>query len=135
MDRERFCEAIRASWTRSTSADPDEWTEANPGRGQCDVTSLVILEYLGGDLQHARVFLDGEQIEHHYWNQFTATDALDLTQDQFTGDQTISEPDLVTQEFIRSKYPTARSELRERHQLLRRAVTDHLGVGAPEPLE
>src|SRR5213592_1188668 len=31
--------AIRASWGRDTSDDPDEWSEENPARGQCAVTA------------------------------------------------------------------------------------------------
>lgn len=134
VDRNDLAEAIRASWTMATSADPERWSEANRARGQCDVTSLVLLEYLGGDLQLARVFLDGEQVEHHYWNQLTQDDALDLTREQFVEGQELSEPELVSGDMIHSKYETARSELRERHQLLRSAVSSRLGAEPEHPL-
>lgn len=130
MERERLATAIRASWTSSTSAGPDIWSYGNPSRGQCDVTSLVVLEYIGGDLQLARVYFDGDQVEHHYWNQLSAGDALDLTREQFRDGQTIGTPELVPQELIRAEYPTARDELRERHQLLRSTVASHLGTEA-----
>lgn len=134
MDRDQLAAAIRAGWTRETSADPDEWSEVNPSRGQCDVTSLVVLEYLGGDLQLAEVYLDGEQVEHHYWNQLSANEALDLTGQQFTEGQDLRAPKMVPQELIRSKYPTAREELRRRHDLLRGTVSSQLGEGPPDPL-
>ena len=45
--------AIRASWSRETSDDPDEWTEENPARGQCAVTSLLVRELLASRVREA----------------------------------------------------------------------------------
>lgn len=131
---DRFAAAVRASWTEATSADPGEWHEGNPSRGQCDVTSLVVLEYFGGDLQLAQVSLDGDQVEHHYWNQLDDDKMLDLTRDQFRDGQRLSQPETVPHELIRSKYPEARAELRRRHQALRDSVTSHLGLAPGDPL-
>jgi hypothetical protein len=47
--------ALRAAWSRETSEDPDEWSPANPSRGQCAVTALVIRELLGGEILIATV--------------------------------------------------------------------------------
>lgn len=134
IDRDRLAAAVRANWTKATSADPDLWSEGNPSRGQCDVTSLVVLEYLGGDLQLAGIFLDGEQVEHHYWNQLSDDHALDLTGEQFSEGLQVGVPEIVPQELIRSKYPMARSELRHRHELLRSAVSSQLGAEPEHPL-
>lgn len=127
MDKDRLVAAIRSSWSQATSADSNIWTTDNPSRGQCDVTSLVVLEYLGGDLQLARVYLDGKHVEHHYWNQLSDHEEMDLTRGQFPDDYVIAEPDRVSQDFIRTNYPTIRQELRERHDRLRRAVADKVG--------
>jgi hypothetical protein len=128
-------EAIPASWTKSTcGGDPEHWSAANPARGQCDVSSLVVLEYLGGDLQLAPVYLGGEQVEFHYWNRLAGGEELDLTGGQFVDGQRIGTPDLVTNEFIRSNFPTARSELRQRHRMLLGTVIAHLGRRPAQPL-
>lgn len=131
MTREELAKALRASWTRETTAAPSAWGATNPSRGQCDVTSLVVLEYLGGDLQLAPVFLGDEQVEHHYWNRVADTDELDLTREQFTDGQRIGDPELVPHDLIRTRYPEAREELRHRHAALRQAVTALLGL-APD---
>ena len=34
--------ALRASWTRDTSDDPDNWSETNRALGQCAVSALVV---------------------------------------------------------------------------------------------
>src|SRR5262249_295600 len=47
--------AIERSWTRSTSSDPEHWSEKNPAHGQCAVTALVVQDCLGGELLRARV--------------------------------------------------------------------------------
>lgn len=101
MDQKRLAAAIRAAWTRQTSAVPDEWTEASPSRGQCDVASLVVLEYPGGDLQLAEVLLGGEQVEHHYWNQLSKNETLDLTREQFSEGQELGVPETVPYQLIR----------------------------------
>jgi hypothetical protein len=110
------------------------WSADNPSRGQCDVTSLVVLEYLGGDLQLAPVFLGDEQVEHHYWNLLNDAEVLDLTCQQFKDGQRIGDPEVVPHELIRVKYPEAREELRHRHATLRKAVSAVLGAGPERPL-
>ena len=135
VDEQRLVDAIRASWSRSTSADPDHWSDANPAFGQCDVTSLVVLEYLGGDLHHAEVTLDGGHLDYHYWNLRPPLQVpLDLTREQFPNGHVVGEPTLYTEEFIRANYSKTRPDVRTRHGLLGTAVADLLGVGPPKPL-
>lgn len=135
IDRDRVAEAIRGCFSAATCTDQALWSEANRARGQCDVASLVLLEYLGGDLMLAPVFLGDKQVEHHYWNRFSADDVVDLTGEQFVEGQRIGEPEVVPNEVIRSKYPAAKAELRRRHTLLREAVADRLGAYPAAPLE
>ena len=134
MTREELAEALHACWTRATSADPTLWSDDNPSRGQCDVTSLVVLEYLGGDLHLAPVFLGGERVEHHYWNRLADHDVLDLTRSQFRDGQRIGEPEVIPHERVHSRYPEARAELRHRHAALREAVSGVLGAAPDRPL-
>ncbi len=134
MTREQLVEAVEASWTKATSADPSLWSADNPSRGQCDVTSLVVLEYLGGDLQLAPVFQGEDQVEHHYWNLLEDAEVLDLTRRQFQDGQRIGDAEVVTHGTIRAKYPQAREELRHRHAALRTAVSSTLGIEPEHPL-
>ena len=56
--------AIRASWSLETCdpTDAAEWTPANPSRGQCAVTALVVHDLFGGQLLEAEVcFHDGSR--------------------------------------------------------------------------
>ena len=89
-DRPEVIRAIRASWSRETSADPDHWTVENPAKGHCDVSSFVAWEQLGGDLVLAQAFANGELQEHHYWNRIAGED-LDLTREQFEDDVEVRE--------------------------------------------
>lgn len=85
-------EAIRESWSEDT-ADPDDgWTPDNPARGQCDITSLVVHDLLGGELLAAEVYLDGERVEAHMWNRLAGGAEIDLTRDQFRRGEVIGEP-------------------------------------------
>jgi hypothetical protein len=82
--------AVRASWGKDTSDDPDEWTPERPTRGQCAVTAHVLRELLGGEILVARVTPSIN--EHHLWNRFPTGVELDLTIEQFTDGQVLSEP-------------------------------------------
>jgi hypothetical protein len=42
--------AIRESWSLDTADEDDGWTPGNPSRGQCDVTTLVAHDLLGGEV-------------------------------------------------------------------------------------
>ena len=85
-------QAIRASWSLDTSDDPDEWSPENAARGQCDITSLVIHDLLGGELLAAGVYLDDTRVESHMWNRLPSGLEIDLTRDQFKGGEVLGEP-------------------------------------------
>lgn len=123
--RQEVIEAIRASWTRETSSVPDEWSPQNPARGQCDASSFVFWERLGGNLVLASVYVDGVQTEHHYWNRIDGED-IDLTREQFVDGQDIQELEVVPDEYIRGHAPTIRHELRARIDSMRESVLGNL---------
>lgn len=89
--------AIRASWSIETCdpTDAAEWTPANPSRGQCAVTALVVHDQFGGQILEAEVhFQDGSRQGFHYWNRLAGGD-VDLTAEQFTPHEFLQEPRVI----------------------------------------
>jgi len=89
--------AIRASWSLET-CDPTDipfWTAAEPSRGQCAVTALVVHDLVGGQLLEAEVrHADGSHQGFHYWNRLAGVD-IDLTRRQFMSGEIVQEPQLI----------------------------------------
>ena len=85
-------EAIRSSWSLDTADADNDWTPENPSCGQCDITSLVVQDLLGGELLGADVYLAGERVEAHMWNRLSSGIEVDLTREQFTRGEVIGEP-------------------------------------------
>ena len=85
-------QAIRESWSLDTADKEDGWTPENPSRGQCDITTLVVHDLVGGEVLGADVYLDGERIEGHMWNRLESGIDVDLTRDQFRRGEVIGEP-------------------------------------------
>ena len=105
---------IAQAWGRDTSDDPNEWSEDNPARGQCDVTALLVRELLGGDILIANVLRNGRRVERHAWNRLPSGLTLDLTRTQFRDGETFEQP--VAQE------PLAMRRTPERYELLAQRV-------------
>jgi hypothetical protein len=84
--------AIRESWSLDTADEDDGWTPDNPSRGQCDITSLVIHDFFGGEILAADVYRDGERVEAHMWNRLSSGIEVDLTREQFRNREVIGEP-------------------------------------------
>lgn len=84
-------QAIRESWDLETSDDAD-WSPENPGWGQCDITSLVVHDLVGGELLAAGVYLGDERVESHMWNRLPSGVEIDLTRDQFRRGDVVGEP-------------------------------------------
>ena len=90
--------AIRAAWALDTCdpVDADDWSEANPSRGQCGSTALVIHDLLGGELLIADVLrTDGRRQGVHYWNLLPDGTEIDLTREQFASSEVVQEPRIV----------------------------------------
>ena len=90
--------AIRAAWALDTCdpVDADDWSAANPSRGQCGTTALIIHDLLGGELLIAEVLrTDGGRQGVHYWNLLPDGTELDLTRQQFAGEEVIQQPSIV----------------------------------------
>ena len=79
---DRFATAIRASWSAATSQDGESWRPDRPSHGQCAVSSLLLQEFLGGEIERVYVIQpDGERVSH--WRNRIDGDVVDLTLDQF----------------------------------------------------
>lgn len=89
-------EAIRGAWSVDTADAENDWTPDNPSCGQCDITTLVIHDLVGGEVLAADVFLDGERVEAHMWNRLPSGLEIDLTREQFRSGQVIGEPTVRT---------------------------------------
>lgn len=74
--------AFEASWKADTAYDKNDWTEGNKARGQCVVSSLVVQDYLGGDLLSYTIEA-GNLNETHYINQLEDGTLIDTTGKQY----------------------------------------------------
>jgi hypothetical protein len=76
-------DALQAAWGEDTAYDPNDWNERNRARGQCVVSSLVIQDYLGGEL--LRYSIDENDLhETHYVNKLDNGVILDTTASQYS---------------------------------------------------
>ncbi|MCX4471762.1 hypothetical protein OOK41_15855 [Micromonospora sp. NBC_01655] len=120
--------AIRAAWSPDTCdpVDLPHWSSANPARGQCGVTALLVRELLGGELLLGTVLRrDGTRQGVHYWNRLGGGVEVDLTREQFTSDEVVQAPVVV------DPPPGPPERLRDQHLLLRRRVLDSLDITQP----
>ena len=128
--RARVFDAIRRSWSVDTCGTPELWSKENPALGQCDVSSFVAWDYLGGDLVLAKVFIDGEHTEHHYWNRIDGVDH-DLTGEQYQGVEEVREFSVVSGEYLRNNQATMKPNVVARLELMRAAVEAQLAEATP----
>lgn len=85
-------QAIRDSWGPDTVDPTDGWDAGNPAAGHCDVTSLVVNDFVGGDLMSSDVFLNGDRIMAHMWNRLPSAVEIDLTREQFRNGEVLGDP-------------------------------------------
>ena len=124
-------EALRASWRPETSTLGDDLPVDNPARGQCAVSSLVVQDFLGGDLFRVRVSGDGID-ERHYYNVLDDSTVIDTTREQYQGKAVSLTPAPVD---LEGEYVSIREKVldnedtRKRYELLRQLVNDNLQKG------
>lgn len=134
--------AIEKSWIRETSSFPLSWTNENPSWGQCAVTSLVVQDYLGGDLLNCGIELDEEFLDDvkktdvsiknpvsHYYNIIEGK-VIDLTKRQFSATDF---PFLISQGIFKPKdfastrqYVLSFQKTEERYEILKKRVEKYL---------
>jgi hypothetical protein len=123
--------AIRAAWALDTCdpVDADDWSAANPSRGQCGSTALTIHDLLGGELLIAEVLrADGSRQGVHYWNLLPDGTEIDLTREQFASDELVQEPQTVR------RPPGLPTRGAEQYLTMRRRVLAALGILEAFPL-
>jgi len=115
---------IRSSWgpdTFPSDARNPVWDPANPARGQCGVTALVVHDLLGGDLVRGEVHVGGERVDFHRRNLLPGGAEVDLTRDQFGPEE------IVTDGVALARPATPMKRGREEYETLRRRVFEALG--------
>jgi hypothetical protein len=121
-------QAIREAWSRDTADEDDGWTPENPSRGQCDITTLVVHDLVGGEVLAADVYLDGEVVEGHMWNRLESGLDVDLTRDQFRRGEVIGEPRVAQRTPAIADPAHARYHRYEAYLVLRERVRARLGL-------
>ena len=130
-DISHITEALRASWSPETSTWGEDLPVDNPARGQCAVSSLVVQDFLGGDLFRVRANGDGID-EKHYYNVLDDGIVIDTTREQYQGKPVSLTPAPVD---LEGKYVSIREKVldnedtRKRYELLRQLVNDNLQKG------
>lgn len=118
--------AIEDSWSPYTAFTAGSWSKSNPARGQCVVSSFIIQDIFGGDLQKMKVDFGGS-IESHYRNILPNGKILDVTRSQYPENQ-IMEPAEITldgfQDIRQKLFSKANTE--KRYKLLRATVLQKL---------
>ena len=120
---EQIKQALRASWNAETGyAGAGVWTEDNPARGQCVTSSLVVQDYLGGDIVRYAVLGDGID-ETHYFNVLDDGTVVDTTGDQYTVPvtMTLKPINAAVHKTVRAKC-LADDETRYRYEMLKTRV-------------
>jgi hypothetical protein len=131
ITREDIEAAVRAAWARDTCdpVDVDDWSAANPARGQCGTTALTINDLLGGELLVAEVLrADGSRQGVHWWNRLPDGAEIDLTREQFVNHEVIQQPRAMQ----RPGEPPRRAA--EQYLTLRHRVLHALGLTEAEDI-
>ena len=120
-ESEDVFQAIRDSWSPDTCGEPDNFSADNPSWQQCDASAFVAWEHLGGDLVLGRVFVNGEQTEHHYWNRIDGQD-YDVTREQFSNGEDIVEAGVVPSHYLKENTDAMKPEVLHRIAVMRNEV-------------
>jgi deoxycytidylate deaminase len=133
---EELTKCLQESWSKETSADPENWSPDNPAWGQCAVTTLVAQDFLGGaitrlDLSHAP-HPKIAAMRSHYFNNIDGHDR-DFSASQFPDGKNYYR-DLLTAENVSQKsrgYLFANEETKRRYKRLRLSVAKKLSGNNP----
>lgn len=125
---QELSEALQASWGPDTAYNSQEWSQDNKARGQCVVSSLIVQNYLGGDL--IRYEINGNQLhETHYMNKLPDGTVVDTTASQYPSlvDMKLKPTNTSETISIRDKRLADKSTS-ERYAILKRKVEQQLAL-------
>jgi uncharacterized Fe-S cluster-containing protein len=120
--QKKLTDALRKSWGTDTGFAPEDIVKSNPSRAQCITSSLVVQDYLGGEI--VRYHVTGEGInEKHYFNIIDDGTKFDTTGCQYfvPVKMEFSPVDLGKYKSIREKR-LADDEIREKYNNLKQKV-------------
>jgi hypothetical protein len=126
IDESQLELALKNSWSKETSLDPENWTPENPALGQCAVTSVIVNDYLGGEIVWANVILpDGRQVSH-YFNKINGIEK-DFTKTQFPEGTVIPNGIPKTKGYSSTReYILSYPKTQQRYELLKQKVKEFL---------
>jgi len=121
--KKKLQEALRKSWGTDTGfATSEDIANGNPARAQCVPSSLVVQDYLGGEI--VRYHVTGKGIdENHYYNILDDGTKFDTTGCQYSMPVRMKSlpVDLGQYKSVREKR-LADDEIREKYNNLKRKV-------------
>ena len=114
--------ALQLAWSADTAYDPNDWNEENRARGQCVVSSLVVQDYLSGELLRYSVD-EGNLHETHYVNRLDSGVIIDTTASQYKQPVNMRIKPIHLEDFksIREKR-LADESTRKRYEILKSRV-------------
>jgi hypothetical protein len=126
LEESKLIKAIQNSWSDKTSSDEKNWSKENPAYGQCAVTSLVVNDYLGGEIVWASVKMPDANESSHYFNLIDGQEK-DYTKAQFPSGTIIPKGIPKTKGYPSTReYILSFQQTRERYNLLKKRVEDML---------
>ena len=125
-DAGAILDAIRTARSIDTTADPGCRSPERPAVGECEVSSSVVWEHVGGDLEPCAVMVDREHREHHDLHRIPTGDVV-RTSEQIDGTGEIVELGVSSHDRIVGRLPSMRPEPAERLALGRASVDDAFG--------
>ena len=122
LTQQKLIDALRQSWGTDTGFAPEDIVKSNPARAQCVPSSLVVQDYLGGEIVRYHVIGEGID-EKHYFNVLDDGTGFDTTGCQYSVPvkMELSPVDLKGFKSVREKR-LADNEIRERYNNLKRKV-------------
>lgn len=124
----QIIEALEKSWSPESRYQEIAWDSGNPARGQCAVSSLVVQDYLGGDLKRFSVIVEGKE-EKHFVNLLPNGEIIDATRSQYAEDISMvdSLPNLEGFKSIREKLMSD-EDTHKRYKILGARVAKQLAI-------
>lgn len=120
--QQKLQDALHKSWGTDTGFAPEDILKSNPARAQCVPSSLVVQDYLGGEIVRYHVIGEGID-EKHYFNVLDDGTEFDTTGCQYSVPvkMELAPFDLGKYKSVREKR-LADDEIREKYNNLKRKV-------------